>query len=185
MKTIYFHIGTHKTGSTALQSFLLNNTQALIENNFIYDELIENGINHMDLSHSPNKWKNFHPNTNFNYIFSSEDFYFSFFEKKNEPKILEHLKKNPQRFKNHEIKIIIYIKRQDLFSQSLNNEIIKRHGSIKNYCYNVVPLNYYDHLKKIKDYSGVEERWNGRLTTDTACATRSLRSFQPDPAHTS
>lgn len=153
-KTIYFHIGTHKTGSTAIQKFLLDNENILKERKYIYSLGIKNGINHMDLSHDVGLWDSIELDPACNYIFSSEDFYFSFFREKENINLLEHLKFQANKFKSHNIKVVIYLRRQDLFSQSLNNEIIKRHGFTKNYSYDVVPLNYYEKLKTLSLYLG-------------------------------
>lgn len=153
-KTIYFHIGTHKTGSTAIQKFLLDNEELLNKNKFLYSVGVKNGINHMDLSHNIKLWENIDLDPDYNYIFSSEDFYFSFFRPGDEVVLLEHLVKQAEKFKNHNIKVVVYLRRQDLFSQSLNNEIIKRHGFTKEYSYDVVPLNYYGALKSLAHFLG-------------------------------
>ena len=36
-KTIYFHIGTHKTGTTAIQKFLVTNKDELLNLGYKYD----------------------------------------------------------------------------------------------------------------------------------------------------
>lgn len=39
MKRLFIHIGIHKTGSTSLQFFLMNNRKVLLDNNFCYPEV--------------------------------------------------------------------------------------------------------------------------------------------------
>ncbi len=36
MKTVYLHIGTHRTGSTSIQRFMANAEEALAEQGIIY-----------------------------------------------------------------------------------------------------------------------------------------------------
>ena len=153
-KTIYFHIGTHKTGSTAIQKFLLDNQKILHDFNFNYNEYISNGINHMELSHKVELWDNINLNPKSNYIFSSEDFYYSFFQEQKNINILNVLKRNKDKFRNHNIKIIIYLRRQDLFLESLNNEIIKRHGFFGKFSESIVSMDYEKALSQIADILG-------------------------------
>ncbi|MCR5101164.1 MAG: hypothetical protein K6B41_07390 [Butyrivibrio sp.] len=39
MKTLYLHVGTPKTGTTAVQTFLYDNKEILLKNNFIYEKM--------------------------------------------------------------------------------------------------------------------------------------------------
>ena len=151
-KTIYFHIGTHKTGSTAIQKFLLENEQLMHKKGFIYSIGIKNNINHIDLSHDETLWETIQLDSNYNYIFSSEDFYFKFFGQRKEIALIKHLRTYKDKFSQHNIKVIVYLRRQDLFSESLNNEIIKRHGFSDEYTLNIVPLDYYKYLHELSNF---------------------------------
>ncbi|MFI3157871.1 MAG: hypothetical protein QX199_17120 [Methylococcaceae bacterium] len=115
MKKIFVHVGTHKTGSSAIQKFLTQNRDNLIKYNYRYDFIPEEGINHSTLDFV-NKGQELQLDNNFNYIFSSEDLYINFecikcflLDKSNE----------------FEIKIIIYLRRQDIMKQAVYNQIVK------------------------------------------------------------
>jgi len=73
-KTIYLHVGTHKTGTTALQKFLRDNAELLKEQQFMYP-LLSNSkeFNHCYMK-SLEDWQRVVLTASFNYIFSCENF---------------------------------------------------------------------------------------------------------------
>ena len=124
---IYLHIGTPKTGTSAIQKFLLENTEELAKQNFVYpkhhldsnnissgngQEIIvsmlngkkEDALNQLNKILAENKDKNI--------IFSSENFY-------RHPKLVYEL--------FPEAKIIVYFREQLQQAQSSYNQSVKRH----------------------------------------------------------
>jgi hypothetical protein len=144
MKTLYLHFGTHKTGSTSLQNFLYHHRDSLKKNGFLYPvegtyfysgEKSQSLFAHSLIGERPKyistgtMWSkescisdlkrdlnNSHCN---NAIISSEHF----FNIKSEDTIAEI----KSIFENHfdNIKVIIYLRRQDLFYESKYNQLIK------------------------------------------------------------
>lgn len=135
MGTIYLHIGANKTGSSAIQKYIHGHRMDLKEQGFhVVESVIDNA--HYPLSHAlgcgpdlqgydPEKEisrtieeiQNFR---NQNIVISSEYFI---------------LKTNPSeikdRLKNKKIKIIVYLRRHDLWIESLYNQAVKTAPSIK------------------------------------------------------
>lgn len=141
-KTIYFHIGTHKTGTTALQKFFVDNREVLKEKGFTYDFYNDSEMNQGYLV-KPEKWEGLVFDQNKNYIISGEDFYSHILN------ISEAIKEKLSRFN---INFIVYFKRQDLMKQSVYNQIVKMHGFAKEFSEdNHYNLNYYDFLKKLEN----------------------------------
>lgn len=140
-KTVYFHIGTHKTGTTALQKFFVDNKNIIKQKGFIYDFYNDSEMNQGYLI-NPEKWQSIHLDDSKNYIMSGEDFY------SNILKICSVVKEKLKYFNIH---FIIYFKRQDLMKQSVYNQIVKMHGFTKEVSAdNHYNLNYYDFLKKLE-----------------------------------
>ncbi len=126
MTTIYVHIGTHKTGTTAIQKFLFTNEDILREKGFLYPcsgrpEFPPFGQHKLAWSIKTNnsqkidsEWNNLEQEIAEkkieNIIISAEDF--STFDVKQ----IETLK---QRLSNYKVKIIVYLRRQDRFLESL------------------------------------------------------------------
>lgn len=141
-KTIYFHIGTHKTGTTALQNFFVNNKKILSEKGFEYDFYNDIEMNQGYLAFNPGKWNDISFNIEKNYIISGEDFY---------SHILDSSEIIKQKLSDFNIEFIIYFKRQDLMIESVYNQLVKMHGYTKNIeeldSYN---LNYYDFLTNLQ-----------------------------------
>ncbi|MCO7016132.1 hypothetical protein L4F40_10380 [Vibrio paracholerae] len=145
---IVFHVGTHKTGSTALQKFLISNEKALIENKYVYYPC-NNGINHMDLSHDLEMWGGIKLNPDFNYIFSSEDFFSRFNQSSTPPAIVGILNNNRELFECFDIEIVVYLREQADYLQSVYNELIKRHGFYRPINEQIVGINYLERLEEI------------------------------------
>ena len=133
MKKIFLHIGLHKTGSSSLQAFLYKNADKLRDYGYLYPKmgipfkgeahhnlawLLKNETHRADFNFGT--WSEFHKEietTNLdNIIISSEDF---------EPgkRIIDSLKLE---LKFYEVKIIAYIRRQDLRLESQYIQHIKQ-----------------------------------------------------------
>lgn len=130
-KTVYFHIGTHKTGTTALQQFFVDNKKLLAGKGICYENYNKVSLNHRFLINREN-WGKVSFDENKNYIISSEDFYHTVF------KISSEIKSVLSCFN---INFIIYIKRQDLMKQSVYNQIVKMDG----YCSDIHSDNHYNY----------------------------------------
>jgi len=136
-KTIYLHIGTHKTGTTSLQNFLYKNAKLLKKDN--YDYLVSNctWCAHHALGWSFQgatqpiseycSWSNYgvinyledeiknSPCDNF--IISSENLY--------QLKNMEFIKRFFDRFSQFEIKLILYLRNQVSFIESWYYELVR------------------------------------------------------------
>jgi len=141
--TIYFHIGTHKTGTTALQSFFVDNKDILKSKGLIYNFYNEQEMNQGYLAFNPEKWDNIKLDSSKNYIISGEDFY-------------SHILKSSDQINNKlsdfNIHFIVYFKRQDLMIQSVYNQLVKMHGFSKNISKNInYNFDYYQFTQNLKD----------------------------------
>jgi len=147
-KTIYLHVGTHKTGTTALQKFLRDNAELLKEQQFMYP-LLSNSkeFNHCYIK-SLEDWQRVVLTESFNYIFSCENLYDKLFD------CADFFKAQQENFN---ITIIIYLKRQDLMTQSVYNQLIKGasyYGDIKNF--DNYQYDYVHFLEKVSALFGKE-----------------------------
>ncbi len=140
-KTIYFHIGTHKTGTTALQKFFVDNKELLNEKGFVYDFYNESEMNQGYLV-KPEKWDKINLDPTKDYIISGEDFY---------SHILNITKTIKEKLFDFNIHFIVYFKRQDLMKQSVYNQIVKMHGFTKEVTQdNHYNLDYYQFLQNLQ-----------------------------------
>jgi hypothetical protein len=140
-KTVYFHIGTHKTGTTALQNFFVRNREVLGEKGFRYDFYNDSEMNHGYLV-KPEKWEGLILDENKNYIFSGEDFYSHILNISNVVK---------GRLSRFNVNFIVYLRRQHLMKQSVYNQIVKMHGFTEEIAAdNHYNLNYYNFLKRLE-----------------------------------
>ncbi|MGP7735212.1 class I SAM-dependent methyltransferase [Oceanimonas smirnovii] len=141
-KTIYFHIGTHKTGTTALQKFFVENRELFKKKGLIYDFYNDLEMNQGYLV-NPEKWEELAFDKKQNYILSGEDFY---------SHILNISSTIKDKLSNFNIHFIVYFKRQDLMKQSVYNQIVKMHGFTKEITRdNHYNLDYYQFIKNLKN----------------------------------
>ncbi len=141
----FIHIGTHKTGSTALQHFLLINRAKLQEHGFLYPET---GLK--DAGHHKIAWasrsKDTFPQLNKlmqlvrgeanklkcpNIILSSEEFEFG--------RDINHLK---TALAGDNCKIIVFLRRQDTLLESEYNQHVKMH--LTKYSHSIFKF-HFDH----------------------------------------
>ncbi|MHC4266331.1 MAG: hypothetical protein ACYSUK_10420 [Planctomycetota bacterium] len=133
MKTIYLHIGVHKTASTALQAFLEENQELLGQNNFYVIKALEgHKLYSCFLYHHP--WRAFLnaetvrsqwlesfskrlENINQDNILISSEFFCVLYK---------HLIEKLHRLLSpYHVKIICYVRRQDLWLESFYQELVK------------------------------------------------------------
>lgn len=139
-KKLYIHIGTHKTGSTAIQKFLRENSQLLLKENIVYLPIprISRGlmkITHLDsiiIDQSRKELfksiKSKQKNSNTKFIWSFEGFSGNPYTGYNNTSIVaESIKKITQGL---DVNIIIYLRRQDDFLESLYTQMIHQGESI-------------------------------------------------------
>lgn len=171
MKTLYLHIGTPKTGTSALQSFFLKNRERLYEDGIWYPDLAAslkweeklkvfsgNGINFRELTVSledmeAEKKKFFQDmfqkfkNCDTNILLSDEILYL-----RNET-IYQNLVEQ-----GFEVKVIVFFRRQDLWGESHWNQIVKL-GRCAESCFDTIQkidMDYYQKCKRIADIVGKE-----------------------------
>lgn len=189
MKTLYLHIGTPKTGTTSIQHFCYDNMDRLSEEGYYYPELpfkyenkgkYRNGLfleaiyyNEEGNREIEKEKENFNLglkaieeyfNTYDNIILSDEGIWTACFNRKRGKNLMEELQQNAQSA-GYQIKIIVYLRRQDDFLVSWYNQLIKHNISNKNtiswdeYFQNYsqyVQLDYLRCLKKLKNIFGME-----------------------------
>tara|TARA_B100001093_G_scaffold510011_1_gene575076 strand:- start:1346 stop:2443 length:1098 start_codon:yes stop_codon:yes gene_type:complete len=167
MKNIYIHIGTGKTGTTAIQEFLSENTDFLNKNNIQYCKSGRtSGINHLAAcrNHQRNDKNSIHQlgikenleniyseinESNFkNFIISSENF----------PGLSNHeIDELVSYFKDLcSIKVIVYFRRQDEFFESWYSQVVKTSKSPE------TPQVLLNKLIKneILDYQKIISKWD-------------------------
>ena len=159
MTTIYLHIGTHKTGTTALQNFLFRNREELLSKGFLYPKSARPGGSrgHHNLAWSVKKakrydplagsWKEIQKEINRlspdNVVLSSEEFEIKDFDR------VSLVKSHLERYRT---KIVVYLRRQDDFFQSVYVQNVK--GGIS--------LNIHEFIQKIQyrgDYYELLKPW--------------------------
>jgi hypothetical protein len=136
-KNIYLHIGLHKTGTSMLQKYMFQNADLLKENGYLYPYVgIVNNAHHLlawPLNETHPRYKSLQEvydetlttlkheiskSDCENIILSSEDF-----SKIYSPENLKRLSKSLQEFN---VKVIVYVRRQDHFLQSLYSQVVKQ-----------------------------------------------------------
>lgn len=177
-KTLYIHIGTHKTGTTAIQKFSVDKFEELLALDIYYPKISRPTINKISNGHHllpwylighpvPDKYYNeYHDKKSSvfpsliedikssscqNIIISSEEF-----DRLNSKEI-EQLKAY---FDEFNIKIIVYLRRKDTYLESMyQTDVISNNekNNISEYIKNVpIPLNYYNFITDWKNTFGEE-----------------------------
>ncbi|MGK7936150.1 MAG: hypothetical protein AB4206_10195 [Xenococcaceae cyanobacterium] len=167
MKKLFLHIGLHKTGSTTLQTFLLQNKKVLSDFGYLYPKI---GIpptlmGHHNLAWLLNNdkradsnfgnWQQLHEeikDSNFNkIIISSEDF-----ESANR-RFIHDLKSN---LESYEVKVIVYIRRQDRQIESQYTQHTKDgifSGDLLSFC---------EKMRNNSDFYRLLESWKQEFGND-------------------
>lgn len=187
MKVLYIHIGTPKTATTAIQEFCLENQEALKQKGYCYPIFpfdypdapqTRNGHFLVGVAHDfgleeaeETRKKEFRQgmdqvNRLFqeydNVILSDEIIWRSTLEQRKD--LWKQLKQESEAG-NFQVKVIVYLRRQDTFCVSWWNQLVKMgtrdvaRDSLKAYMENVPPamqLDYYKKLEKISEALGKE-----------------------------
>lgn len=168
-KILYLHIGTPKTGTTLLQKFFILNRALLKKNGICYpDSLLDDGKQENDRN------GNMYPIANdiiderfycgldaIKKIFETESKILlseeHFWELNDKSFRLEELKKVVD-----EIKLIVYLRRQDLYVESFWNMFIglgvgttRNKNSCKEYLLEAFKTHYYEELESISEIVGM------------------------------
>ncbi len=175
-KTVYIHIGTHKTGTTAIQVFSTKNIDKLKEMDVLYPHLGRPYINSISFGHHLLPWYlSKHPTPNRTYgnfenkkdllfpsliktiqdspyknvVLSSEEF---------DRLEIKEIKKLKTYFKDISVKIIVYLRRKDTFIESLYQTKVV-HSNYYRTIEEVIKsrhgiLNYYKFISKWQDVFG-------------------------------
>jgi len=160
MKKIYLHIGLHKTGSTSLQSFLCQNKDSLLRNGYLHPH---QGLSAAKRCHHNLAWQatsdhrfdqslgSFQSLRNEielssadKVIISSEDF---------SRAQLNEIKYIRSELNSYNIKIVVYIKRQDLRVQSVYSQLVKNGFYFKSID------DFIDSAKSKFDYYSLLQPW--------------------------
>ncbi len=168
-KKCFLHIGTPKTGTTSLQQFLHKNRESLCQLGYLYPFNVPSQANlawiltnHPAKNDFKNNWNDLEDeiNTkNLDNIIISSEFFISFTE--NEKLMI----KISEKLGNYDTKIIIYLKRQDLYIESNLGQVLKTGyyaGEVSEYLDKYTKnrrkyyLNYLDILEKWSQYFGRE-----------------------------
>lgn len=167
MATLYMHIGSSKTGTSAIQIFLGENMKALEEQGIAFPIF--------DIQYPTiRKQRNAHfmvdkteeQDANYEHILEQ----IKELAAKNERIILtdESIWNNPKNVKRFskdmkeagiELKLVVYLRRQDLYLQSQWAQNVKENMTIDFYNYTKqfrIKMNYYEQLCKLRDIVGAE-----------------------------
>lgn len=167
-KTVFIHIGTHKTGSTAIQRSLQKNARLLRKHGyyFVLDSkrflVALKSISNGDIDNLEKERKNFRKvieNTKcHSLILSSEGFSGSMLEAYSN--ISQIAKKLHYIIGDHNVKIIVYLRRQDQFIESAYIQTIheSKTWSFKEFCsgIGVHGFDWYEHLTHYAKFFGKE-----------------------------
>jgi chaperonin cofactor prefoldin len=157
VKQIFLHIGLHKTGSTSIQYFLSYNRKLLAQLGYLYPS---KKLNHCYLasalktSHKNNyspEWEQTIEeieNSNLDKIIISSEVFV-------ESKTSEIIDRLAEKLKDYQVKIIVYIRRQDRKIESSFTQRVKSgiaYNSLEQYLQKADSVNYW---KTLKDWSKV------------------------------
>jgi len=180
-KTIFLHIGIHKTGTTTIQSFLSKNGNSLLQEGVFYPR--EQWIHHRLVSsdseglaciseRNESYWRSLKKNIEgsgaTSAVLSSEGFSKGYAGTRPEyiESVCEHLKE-------YDPRIIVYLRRQDSFFESMYTQVIKtgnRQGfSSLNDMLDRIDLDYEKMLAKWSAVFGKENMYVRVFERDEGC----------------
>ncbi|GGO63569.1 hypothetical protein GCM10010982_00910 [Bowmanella pacifica] len=139
MNTFYLHVGPHKTGTTALQKFLLDNRGELFKNNLVYPKRYQNIFGHhpfralLDEQRLTDEDIAFFNHEPHDFLLSSEDFISLNRDK------FEYLRNT---LDNKQVVIIYAWRRASYKLYSIWQETVKHGGTESFFAY------YHDHLAR-------------------------------------
>ena len=138
-KTLFLHIGLQKTGTTTIQTFLTQNQSLLAEHGFIYPDPSKVHIGLDDLNHGhlamclTGYWRDtgyeLSPEEAWGELrdlyFESDGHLLVSHEGLSTPQIIPHLPFIKKMLCGIAVKVILYLRRQDIFVQSVYKERLK------------------------------------------------------------
>ncbi len=138
-KTLFLHIGTQKTGTTSIQTFLTKKQSTLLDHGFFYPDPDQvsiglDGLNHGHLALTlTGYWRDTPIKLNAEDAWDKlRDLYLNYkkhlvisTELLSTPQIVPHHQFISRYLEDINVKVIIYLRRQDLFVQSVYKERLK------------------------------------------------------------
>jgi hypothetical protein len=174
-KNVYIHIGFMKTGTSAIQEFLVKNTKLLEENDFYYPTMNRKAMNYLGFSLLDEIPKHVHHTLDIkkrelytqlkqeidkakqrNILLSSEAFSLMSTERfvgKEMPKYLREVFSA----KKYNVKIIAIVRRQDEYLESQYNQHVKTHDFWTLYTDTIE--NFYREKKELFNFNFVLKKW--------------------------
>lgn len=141
-RTLFLHVGLQKTGTTTIQTCLTENRLLLAENGFVYPDpsSVRIGLDGRSHGHLSLSLTGYWRETPYqlskeeawgelrNLYFESEGHLLISHEGLSTPQIIPHLPFIGQMLRGIDVKVIIYLRRQDVFAQSVYKERLKANG---------------------------------------------------------
>lgn len=182
---LLIHIGLHKTGTSAIQSFLLDNRAQLLEQGLLYPLDLEEWGNHNPLAwhlmdprympthgdfyrelSSPAHWEKLHEAVSEQptdrVILSGEDF-----------SLIGRPQQLAELLERYDTRIVVYLRRQDQYLQSIYNQDVKNYEFMRRERFEDFVLDH--RLEEILHYDVFLERWGaafGRENIDVGIYDR-------------
>ncbi len=138
-KTLFLHIGAQKTGTTSIQMFLSQNQAALRQHGFVYPDpgKVRIGLDDHNHGHLPlslvGYWRD--PGYQLSRKEAWGDLRSLYFESEGHllistellftPQIVPHLRFIKRMLRGIDVKVIVYLRRQDIFVQSVYKQRLK------------------------------------------------------------
>jgi hypothetical protein len=190
MKTVYFHIGQTKTATTTLQAFFFQNRNWLEERDVFYPPVPEENPLKMqhrflltsiverkgDYSIAQRYWDDLNSQINAAdrpKVLISEETFWHLFEQ-DLPRRSEAIHWIGQQFKDYDVRIICYLRRQDRWIESWYNQIVKTDVNRASKLSILDFVNRYNEFGLL-DYHAVLNDWTAEFGKDKIV----VRPFEP------
>lgn len=166
-RDLYLHIGTHKTGTTSLQRFFSQNREILKKQGIVYPDTRIDPYAHHALGWSFNIETEIVPNAILNKLKSFEKEWSIIYQAAGDKVLVssetllslsqEQMFQVREITRDFNVKIVIYLRRQDEMAASVLNELIKR-GRWTKTCSGEIPyqLDYFKIITVWKDVFGIK-----------------------------